>query len=188
MKQFFFLLTIVLFITSCGGDDDGDLGRITFIGRDAGWVIASINSDLGEKSSAAVAATSDEDIAMTGQTRAEVEQQFIDLTLAETSVDNCDRDDVLFFLDNGQMRIIQGAEVCPEAGDPTVLMGFNDNFYSSDLGATMLVIRSDDGVELETYTVEELNASTFSLRTTRTFSNLLVGSFTYEVSYTLQAN
>ncbi len=187
MKQLFFLLTIVLFISSCG-DDDGGLGRITFIGRDAGWVIASINSDLGEKSSAAVAATSDEDIATTGQTRAEVEQQFMDLTSTETSVDNCDRDDVLFFLDNGQMRIIQGADACPEDGDPTVLMGFHDNFYSSDLEATMLTVRSDDGVELGTYTVEELNANTFSLRTTRAFSNLLVGSFTYEVSYTLEAN
>lgn len=187
MKQFLFLLSFVFLIASCG-DDDGGLGRITFIGIPGGWVIASVESDLGAKSSAAVASTTDENINMANLTRAELEQRFQDLTDEETGVDDCDRDDILFFLDNGQMRIIKGVVTCPGVDDPTILMGFNDNFYSTDLGATMMTVRSADDVGLGVYTIEELDANNFRLTTTKSYSDLLVGSFTYEITYSMRAN
>lgn len=187
MKQFLFLLSLLFLIASCG-DDDGGLGRITFIGIPNGWVIASVESDLGAKSSAAVAAVSEEDLSMANTTRGELEQRFQNLTNEETGVDDCDRDDVLFFLENSQMRIIKGMVTCPGAGDPTVLMDFNDNFYSSDLQATRMNVRSPDDVELGVYTIEELDANNFRLSTTKTYSDLLVGSFTYELTYIMRAN
>jgi hypothetical protein len=186
MKQFTLLLFGLFLLSSgCGGDDDN---RLTLIGRADGWRVASVSSDLESLADAAIAALTEEQLSTDSRTRADIQQQY-DLRIArETQVDDCDKDEILFFIENGQMRIIRGNVPCPEPGDPNVLVGFNDNFYQSDFDATQLVFRTSGGDQLATYEVLELTSSIFRLQTERTVIDSLVPTLVYQVAYTLEAN
>jgi len=186
MKQLLFLFSVLILVASCGEDDDG-LGRITFIGRADGWKIVSINSNLESSSAAALADLTDAELAAANQTREEVAERLGTVTEEQTAVDDCDRDDIIFFLENGQMRIIRGGVTCP-GGDLTVLEDFNDNFFSTDLAATELKIRNPDGVDQFMFSINELTADSFVFSGTRIYVDGLVGAVNYEIAYTLEAN
>lgn len=186
MKQLFFFLLPLLFLAAACGDDD-DLDPIFNIGRADGWQVTLVDSDFAEKADAAIAAVSEADLQAANRTREELESTYAVFVARETLVEDCDRDDILFFLENGQMRIIKEGAVCPGPGDPNVLIGFNDNFFSTNLAATELTIRDVNDVLLAEYVIEELNSEVFRLGTNRMAPDSLLGNFTYNVTYSLAA-
>lgn len=192
MKNFpsLLLLSGITFATlsfsTCGSDDD--VNPISFIGRDFGWAIESVTSDFQERADAAIAALTDEEIAAAGRTRAEITETFNTIVDRETNVDDCDRDDGLFFVDNGEIRVLKGDVMCPEAGDPSVLDPFNNLNYVTNADATMMMVRFPGGALQSTYTIVELRDGLLELEQRRTVTDTLVGSVAYDISYRLTGN
>lgn len=185
MKQFFLCSSIFALSLGFGCVSDDDFNPISFIGREAGWVIETINSDFQVQADAAIAALTDEQISAAGLTRAELTASYNARVASLTQVDDCDRDDVLFFLDDGQMRIIKGSITCMGAGDPTVLASFNNNVYSTDSGATRMTIRRPDGTIIHNYSINSLTPERMQLDERRTVADTLVGDIIYDLSYLL---
>lgn len=186
MKQSYLLLLLtVLLIAACGNDDS--INPISFIGNDNGWVIESVTSDYQVQADAAIAALTEEALMMAGRTRAEVQAQFDASIATQTNVEDCDRDDLLFFVDNGEMRVIKGNVICAEPGDPTVLAIFNQNNYSTNADATRMTIRRSDGSTVGVYDITELTADIMQLDQRRTVTDTLVGPVEYDFQFRLKS-
>lgn len=188
MKQFilFALIAAAFISTGCGSDDD--FNPISFIGREAGWIIETINSDFQVQADAAIAALTDEQLSAAGRTRAELTASFNARVATQTQVEDCDRDDILFFLESGQMSILRGSVTCPEAGDPTVLAPFNNNTYTTNAAATRMTVRRLDGTIIHNYSITSLTPERMQLEERRTVADTLVGEVVYDISYGLVPN
>lgn len=192
MKRFpsllisFSLLLAVLSFSTCG-DDEG-VSPISFIGRPFGWTIQSVTSDFQQQADAAIAALTDEEISAAGRTRAEITEEYNFTISQQTSVDDCDLDDGLFFADNGEMRVLQGDVRCPESGDPSVVGVFNNFNYITNADATEMTIRFPGGSFQSTYTITELTNEIMELEQSRVISDTLVGDVVYDISYRLTGN
>ena len=189
MKRFpfllisFSLLLAALSFSACGGDDD--VNPITFIGRPFGWAIVSVTSDFQQQTDAAIAALTDEEIAAAGRTRAEITEAYNTIIARQTNVDDCDLDDGLFFVDNGEVRVLKGDVICPEAGDPSVLGTFDGNNYITNADATEMTIRFPGGMVQSIYTISVLTDGMMELEQRRVVSDTLVGDVRYDISYRL---
>lgn len=184
MKQFF-LLTLALAITlfsACGDDDD--VNPVVFIGNPNGWTIQSIESNFQAQADAAIADLTDEELMAANRTRAEVTAIFNDRVADVTEVDPCDQDDGLFFSGQGATQLLRRFTPCPD-GDLNVLDVFHAKAYGLNAGATSITFRDVNGSNPDTYDVDELTATNFSLSKTRTVSDTLVGSFMYDIQYNL---
>jgi hypothetical protein len=192
MKQFpsllitFSLLLAALSFSTCGSDDD--VSPITYIGRPTGWVIESVTSDFQQQADAAIAALTDEEIAAAGRTRAEIIEGFNTIIARETSFDDCDRDDGLFFVDNGEVRILQGDVICPGVGDPSVLAPFDNKNYITNAAGTEMTIRFPGGMVQSRYNMPVLMDGLMELEQQRTVSDTLVGDVRYDINYRLIGN
>ncbi len=186
MKQFYFGFLVLLLSAACGDDDD--INPISFIGNDNGWIIESVVSDFQAQADAAIAALTEAQLMNAGRTRAEIQEQFDALIATQTGVEACDLDDILFFVENGEMRIIKGNVDCPEPGNPTVLAPFNQNNYTTNADATLMTVRRSDGLTLGVYTIVELTADVMQLDQRRSVTDTLVGVVAYDFSYRLQSN
>ncbi|MBC6995185.1 hypothetical protein QWY85_05650 [Neolewinella lacunae] len=185
-KYFFVFALLVLGLSNCGEPDT--IGRVSFIGRADGWRADAVESNLESLAASAIAQLSDAQIAATGRTRESIQAQYDLRVTRETMVEDCDRDDLIFFLDNGQMRIIFGNVGCPDPQDPGILAGFNDNFYRADLDATRFELLRPDQSLIANFEVLELTENVFRLETTRTVTDSLVGTINYDWALRLVAN
>lgn len=190
MKRFpsllisFSLILAALSFSTCGNDDD--VSPITYIGRAGGWTISTINSDFQQQADAAIAALSDEEIAAAGRTRAEITEAYNTTIARETNIDDCDLDDGLFFVDNGEVRVFQGDVFCPEPGDPTVLAPFDADYnYRTNADATEMTIRFPGGQVQSVYNITELLDGLIELEQRRILADTLVGDVRYDISYRL---
>ncbi|MTB51073.1 hypothetical protein [Lewinella sp. W8] len=190
MRQLFLLLAAAAVIFHSGCTDNTDeLGPITNIGRENGWVISSASTTLETVADGRIANLTDQEISDAGETRENLQQTYAARAAAQAGVDDCDRDDVLFFLENGAMRIIQGDMQCPEPGDPTVLSPFNDNFYVTDLDGTFMVVRNEEGTLIDEYTIVSISGTQFVVTATRELRlDNLVGAFNYTTTYEMIPN
>jgi hypothetical protein len=190
MRQLFTIMAVaaVIFHSGCT-DNTGELGPITNIGRENGWIISSASTTLASVAEGRIANLTDQEISDAGETRENLRATYIAEAEAEAGVDDCDRDDVLFFLENGAMSIISGDVECPELGDPTVLAPFNGNFYVADFAGTSMVVRTEDGTLVDNYTIVTINENQFILTTSRELRlDNLVGAFNYTTTYEMIPN
>ncbi|MEL6846286.1 MAG: hypothetical protein AAFP02_24020 [Bacteroidota bacterium] len=190
MRQLFTLLVVAaaLLYTGCT-DNTGELGPITNIGRENGWIISSASSTLLTEATTRIANLTDQEISDAGETRENLMATYAAEADTQAEVNDCDRDDVLFFLENGAMRIIQGDMACPELGDPTVLSPFNDNFYVTDLEGTFMVVRTEDGTLVDEYTIVTITANQFVVTAARELRlDNLVGAFNFTTTYEMIPN
>lgn len=190
MKQIAILSFLILLLAAgCGSDDDdGFFNRIAQIGRLDGWIINEVISDYGAKVNDAIDALTDEEIAADPRSREELRMQYAALIRTATVVDDCDRDDVLFFLDNGLMRIILGDDACGTEGDPNPLARFHDRTYSVNIDATEMSVRANTGVFLGLYELDELNSGVFSFETEASVADSIFTNLTYNIRYELIPN
>lgn len=190
MRQLFTLLVVTVIVLSTGcTDNTGELGPITNIGRENGWIIGAASTTLEMEAAARIAALTDQEISDAGETRENLLQTYAAEAATEAGVDDCDQDDVLFFLENGAMRIIQGELQCPEPGDPTVLSPFNDNFFVTDFAGTSMVVRTEEGALVDEYTILTINGDQFVVTTSRELRlDNLVGAFNYSTTYEMTPN
>lgn len=188
MKQLSLLsLLFVLFLTSACVDDDGG-NPIAFIGRADGWVIDNVDTDFGTKATAAINALTDEEIADDPRTRDAIVADYETRARTASQVDDCDRDDILFFVQNGVMRIILGNVPCAEDGDASPLAVFNDKIYSSNTDASEITIREPNGQFIDRFTVLELTEDRFTIETQRTVPDSLLSDLNYMIQYNMIAN
>jgi hypothetical protein len=192
MKRFpflfitFSLLLAALSFSSCGDDDD--VNPISFIGRPVGWSLESVTSNFQQQADAAIAAITDEEIAAAGRTRAEITETFNTIIARETNFDDCDRDDGLYFVDNGEVRVLQGDVICPEPGDPSVMASFDGNNYITNAAGTEMTIRFPGGTIQSRYNIPVLMDGLMELEQQRTVSDTLVGDVEYDINYRLLGN
>lgn len=184
MKQFYILSVLVLFFAS-GCLEDPEISPISRIGRPQGWFVNAVVSNFDTQVAAAIASTDDASFSAADTTRAGVTAIYEARIAAITQVEACDRDDIIFFLQEGPIRIIQMLEQCPEAGDPTVLARFQDRTWSTDGTATILRIRNG-GVNQAVYEVLEITDQDFRIRDTREVVDTLIGTFTYDIEYQMK--
>jgi hypothetical protein len=180
------LLLAALSFSACGDDDN--VSPITFIGRPFGWELAAVTSDFQQQADAAISALTDEEIAAAGRTRAEIVETFNTIIARETNFDDCDRDDNLVFVDNGEIRVLKGAVICPEPGDPSVMAPFDNNNYITNADATQMTVRFPGGAVQSIYTITVLLDGLMELEQRRTVADTLVGVVAYEISYRLTGN
>lgn len=184
MKYFAYaLLATACLLTSACLDDD-DQGPITSIGRADGWFIESVTTDFQERFEDALAAVDDGTLAAADTTREAISDAYA-RDIAEVDVDDCDRDDALFFLGDGQFTIIFGPNDCPD--NLNTLSFFVGQRYATDLAGTSLRLRNTDGMLLATYDIETINGDEFIFSRTVTVIDTLLGDFNYEVEYELTA-
>lgn len=188
MKQFLLYASMFVLLLGFGCGSDDDFNPVTFIGREDGWVVNAVNSDFQVQADAAIAALTDEQLSAAGLTRAELTATYDARVATQTEVMDCDRDDVLYFLGNGEMRIIKGSVTCPETGDPTVLASFNNNNFTTDASATRIVVRRPNGGTIHTYAISILTVDQMQLDERRTITDTLVGEIVYDLSYVLIPN
>lgn len=192
MKQLSLLaFLLVLLVSACGDDDDdGDLlfDRIARIGRADGWRLASVDSDFDARVNAAIDGLTDEQIAADTRTRDDLRQQYSPFIRAATTVDECDRDDILFFVQNGAMRIIGGDVECPVGGDPSPILRFNDRTYTTDGTASELTVRASSGELTGVYEIFDLTDEQFNFGTEVEVQDSIFTDLTYSIRYNLVAN
>jgi hypothetical protein len=179
------ILAVLSFSTS--GDDDNVNPR-THLGRTFGWALTSVTSDFQQQAEAAIAALTDEEISAAGRTRAEITESFNTIIARETNFEDCDRDEALVFIDNGEIRVQKGDVLCPEPGDPSVIGSFNNKNYTTNADATEMTIRFPDGAFNSIYTITVLTDEIMELEQRRTVSDTLVGDVMYNISYRLSGN
>lgn len=187
MKQFFLItlaLTITLF-SACGDDDD--VNPIIFIGNPDGWTIQTVTSDFQAQADAAIANVTDEAFMTAGRTRAEVTVIYNDLVADVVNVDPCDQDDGLFFSADGATQLLRRFEFCP-GGDLNVLDVFHARAYTFNANATSLTFRDANGSNADVYDVDELSAANLRFSKTRSVVDTLVGTFMYDIEYSLTGN
>ncbi|MEL7163099.1 MAG: hypothetical protein AAFN92_20230 [Bacteroidota bacterium] len=186
MKYLSLLLLATLFLSSgCGNDDDVPI--ITIIGRQDGWSVTDVESDFAAQANAAITAATDEELANDTRTRADIQAQFDLLVAQETAVDDCDRDDALLFRSDGLMQLFRGDVICPGTGDPHVLDGLKNFFYSTDIDGTRMRIRNLDNETVTTYDILELSEDAFRFKNNRVVEDSTVGPVLYELTYSLRA-
>lgn len=184
MKRFtLFASLLVLFSLGCG--EDSTINPISQIGRADGWKISAITSDMEQKVDAAIAALTDEQINADPRSREELEQEYEERISTTTIVDECDRDDVFFFVSNGTMRLILLGANCPADGFSHPLFVFNDRTYSVNNDASEVTIRSSGGVFLDRFNVVEISENSFILEGPRSISDTIFTDLTYQIRYDL---
>jgi hypothetical protein len=187
MKQFFFItlaLTITLF-SAC--NDDDDVNPIIFIGNPDGWMIQTVTSNFQAQADAAIASVTDEALMTAGLTRAEVTTIYNERVANVVNVDPCDQDDGLFFSADGATQLLRRFTFCPD-GDLNVLDVFHAKSYTLNANATSLTFRDANGANGDLYDVGELSAANLRFGRTRSVSDTLVGTFMYNIEYSLSAN
>lgn len=187
MKQFIlFALLVVILATGC--DDDDMLNPIAQIGRADGWKISSIDSDMEAKVDAALAAVTDAQIDADPRSREALEMEYEERVSTTTVVDDCDRDDLFFFVSNGTMRLILDGVTCAADGDPNPLSGYSDRSFSLNNDASEITIRSAGGAFLDRFSILEVSQNTFVFEGERTIADSIFTDLTYQIRYDLIAN
>lgn len=187
MKRYSLLAFLFIFL-SFGCQDEEEINPIAQIGRADGWRLSAIDSDVEEKVTAAIAALTDEQIEADPRSREFLEQEYEDRVRALTTIDDCDRDDVFFFISNGTMRLILQGETCPTDGDPNPLSTYSDRSYSLNNDASELTIRSSGGAFLDRFDILEISRSNLILEGSRTVSDSIFTDLSYQIRYDLMAN
>lgn len=186
MKNFALLALLILFLSS-GCDDDDMINPISQIGRADGWRISSISSDMETQVNAALAGLTDADIDADPRSREALEAEYAERVSTTTIVDDCDRDDLFFFVSTGIMRLILQGETCAADGDPHPLSAYNDRTYSLNNDASEITIRSAGGAFLDRFSVTEVTANTLSFEGERTVGDSIFTDLTYQIRYDLIA-
>ncbi|NJB85353.1 hypothetical protein GGR26_001098 [Lewinella marina] len=181
----FFLLFILLLTTACQ-DDDAPVAPVNQLSRFDGWQLVSVESDFAERVTAAVTALPDSTVEKSGLTREEIRGNYDVRIAAVTGVEDCERDDVLFF-DAGWVVLIKNGADCPENSPPHVLAGFDLKRYSTDFSVTRLTLTDDARSESSEYEVVELDDERLVVRQSRRVeNNLILPSFSYTITYTFR--
>lgn len=190
MKQLTLLaLLLVCLAPGCADDDDDTLfNRIALIGRADGWRLGEVVSDMDQVVNGAIDALTEEELADDPRDRDELRLQYAPIIRTATQVNDCDRDDVLFFVENGVLRIIQGDVPCGSGGDPNPLARFNNRTYTTDAQATEILIRATSGELLGTYDIEMLNDDLFAFEREVTVADSVFTDVRYSIRYELVPN
>ncbi|THH41474.1 hypothetical protein [Neolewinella litorea] len=187
MKNFFLTGLILLVLLAACGEDDAPLLPINQLSRFDGWQIVSVESDFAARVDEAVMALPDSTVDSSGLTREEIRGNYDDRIAAVTAIEDCERDDVLFF-DGGLVVLVKDGADCPENSPPHVLDVFDLKRYSSDLSVTRLTLSDQANTESTEYEVVEVSEELLVLRQDRTVeNNLILPPFSYTVTYTFRA-
>ena len=179
-----FAFALLVLGTACVGDDDDDLPAITRIGRADGWFVDAINSDYRAAFEQQLASVSDQALAERDTSRAGITAATLPRIEQATSVDDCDRDDTIFFLGNGAISVIEGAVACP-AGEPSITDFFDGNVFSTDFAGTEFRLRRSDGTLVGDFAITRLDDS-FVFRRTVSVQDSVIGGYAYDLEFVLR--
>ncbi|WP_116124413.1 hypothetical protein [Lewinella sp. IMCC34183] len=185
-QSFPFLLFVLLTAASCQKDTE-PVSPINQLSRFDGWQIVTVESNIAAAADSTVAALPDSTVAQSGRTREEIRESLNPAIRGLTGVDDCERDDALFF-ESGVVAYGVAGTACDSTSLPHVLTPFNRMRYATDIDVTTLTIISQDETERTPYNVERINGEELVIqRQRRMAENLLVPAYPYNITYFFRA-
>lgn len=187
-----FAVILCFGITACGSDDDNDGGFSTADLTANTWSLDAISDNLIGKGGEVAEAFTEQEVIAAGHETVEalaVELNFIFALISTITLDDCDRETVTTFNEDGTLMT---DEACPD-GSVSPASQEGNLTWSLD-GDQLTFIETDNGdVTRYVYRVTTLNSSTLELRLE---GNNVLRGFEYEtaadpdiqITYVLKAN